>query len=249
MPTLLWESALGRETLNLESVALAPFIRRLHGDAVLWTGTNNESADALRGCMIRNSIFLQQRADGAHNNLPSLSACLEALPFKSNSLDGVVLHHALEQTTDPRVALREVTRVLIPGGRIVICGFNPLSLLGARRLYARYFSDSLSDHRLVNPLRLFDWLTLLGFELDVRPVYCGYGLPVSKLVNKFDLPILESREREGVAQPRMPFGGVLVVSAIKQAVSMRPQWRAVKERKSLAPVAYPRVASWQRIKP
>lgn len=199
--------------------------------------------------MVRNTIYLQPSDQGGHAEIPSLSAHLEALPFKSNSLDGVLLHHALEETVDPRVALREVTRVLTPGGRIVISGFNPLSLLGLRRLYARTFQDSLSGHRLINPLRLFDWLTLLGFELDVKPVYCGYGLPFNKLVNKVDLPLLARREKALKPAPMLPFGSVLIVSAIKQAVSLRPQKRTLKERGRLAPVAYPRVASWQRIKP
>jgi SAM-dependent methyltransferase len=267
IPELLWDSSLGRETLNLEAVALAPFTRRLHGDAALWTGTSTSPADALQGCMVRNAIFLQQQRDGAHQNMPSLSARLEALPFKSNSLDGVVLHHALELTSDPRVALREVTRVLTPGGRVIICGFNPLSLLGARRLYAKYFADSLSGHRFINPIRLFDWLTLLGFELDEKPLYCGYGLPMRRLVKKLDLPLLGRREQIGHAEQigashiMIPFGSVLIVSATKQAVSMRPQWRTRKEeRHQLAPVAYPSrllqkpqkpadVSSWRRIKP
>ena len=245
----LWDSALGKQTLALEAAALAPLIRRLHGDSILWVGGHAASADTLKRCMVRNSFYLQQGSTGTRSDLPSLASQLEALPFKSNSLDGVVLHHALEKACDPRVALREVTRVLIPGGRVVICGFNPLSMIGARRLYARVINDCLSDHRLVNPLRLFDWLTLLGYELDGKPLYCGHTLPFKRLAQKFDLPLLERREHSAEVSLTLPFGSLLVVNAVRQAVSMRPQWRANKEHPGLAPVAYPRVASWQRIKP
>ncbi len=227
---------------------MAPFIRRLHGDAILWAGAHGSSADTLQRCMVRNSVFLQQYMERSGCQLPSLIGQLEALPFKTHSLDGVVMHHALENTEDPRVALREVTRVLMPGGRIVICGFNPMSLLGLRRLYARVFDDSLSEQHMVNPLRLFDWLTLLGFELDVSPLYCGYALPFKRLVQKIDTPLLERREHEVVPQPSLPFGSLLVVSAVKQATPMRLQRLSKKERRRLAPVAYPRVASWQRMK-
>lgn len=227
---------------------MAPFIRRLHGDSILWVGAHGDSANALQRCMVRNSLFLKQTDGASGCELPGLVGQLEALPFKSNSLDGVVMHHALENTHDPRVALREVTRVLMPGGRIVICGFNPLSLLGLRRLYARVFDDSLSDQHLVSPLRLFDWLTLLGFELDVAPLYCGYALPIKRLVQKLDAPMLERREHETESHPSIPFGGLLIVSAVKQAVPMRMQRLSKKERRRLAPVAYPRVASWQRLK-
>lgn len=245
----LWESVLGQLTLSLETVALAPLIRRLHGDTILWVGGHAESAGALQSCMVRNPIFLQQDVNGARSDIPSLTSQLEALPFKSNSLDGVVLHHALEEAQDPRVALREVTRVLVPGGRVVICGFNPLSLVGVRRLYARFLDDCLSDHRLVNPLRLFDWLTLLGFELDGNPLYCGYTLPSKRLLRRFDLPRLERRAPTANPGRTLPFGCLLLVNAVKQSVSMRPQWRDKMERRRLAPVAYPRVASWQRMKP
>ena len=50
-----------------------------------------------------------------------------------------------------------------------------------RRVYARYANDVLSGHRFVNPLRLFDWLTLLGFELDCPPVYRNYQLPLTRM--------------------------------------------------------------------
>ncbi|HEY8908056.1 MAG TPA: methyltransferase domain-containing protein, partial [Rhodoferax sp.] len=50
-----------------------------------------------------------------------------ALPFPANSLDLLVLPHTLELTADPHGALREVERVLVPEGRVVICGLNPVS--------------------------------------------------------------------------------------------------------------------------
>ena len=53
------------------------------------------------------------------------------LPFDASSLDLVVLPHALELARDPHLALREVERVLVPEGRVVIVGFNPASLWGA----------------------------------------------------------------------------------------------------------------------
>jgi SAM-dependent methyltransferase len=55
------------------------------------------------------------------------------LPFASQSLDLVVLPHVLEFAAEPHQVLREVERVLIPEGQVIICGFNPASLWGARQ--------------------------------------------------------------------------------------------------------------------
>ena len=61
----------------------------------------------------------------------------DALPFDSHSLDLVVLPHSLELARDPHLTLREVERVLVPEGRVVIFGFNPASLWGLRQRLGR----------------------------------------------------------------------------------------------------------------
>ena len=67
----------------------------------------------------------------------ALHCDFDALPFPSNSLDLVVLPHTLELARDPHQTLREVERVLVPEGRVVIVGFNPASLWGLRQRLGR----------------------------------------------------------------------------------------------------------------
>ena len=55
------------------------------------------------------------------------------LPFASQSIDLVVLPHVLEFSKEPHQILREVERVLIPEGQVIICGFNPVSMWGVRQ--------------------------------------------------------------------------------------------------------------------
>ncbi len=96
-----------------------------------------------------------------------------ALPFSANSLDLVLLPHALELSDDPHATLREVERVLVPEGRVVICGFNPHSLWGLHQRRARVW-HSLGFGELYLPdagefiayRRMRDWLRLLSFEVE-----------------------------------------------------------------------------------
>lgn len=102
-----------------------------------------------------------------------------ALPFPANSLDLVLLPHSLELTSDPHTTLREVERVLVPEGRVVICGLNPASLWSLRqrraRLYHRLGLSSLflpEAGEFIGYWRLCDWLRLLGFEVEVGRFGC-----------------------------------------------------------------------------
>lgn len=102
-----------------------------------------------------------------------------ALPFAPASLDLVILPHTLEFSADPHATLREVERVLVPEGRVVICGFTPASLWGLqqrrghlyRRMgFGRLFLPNAGD--FIGYWRLCDWLRLLSFEVEVGKFGC-----------------------------------------------------------------------------
>lgn len=102
-----------------------------------------------------------------------------ALPFAENSLDLVVLPHSLELAPDPHATLREVERVLVPEGRVVICGLNPASLWGLRQRRAHLYHRLGLGHMFlpeagdfIGYWRLRDWLRLLGFEVEVGRFGC-----------------------------------------------------------------------------
>ena len=106
----------------------------------------------------------------AHQKI-ALFADFSELPFDSASLDLVVLPHTLEFTADPHACLREVERVLVPEGKIVICGFNSSSLWGARQFLGAKLLRSRTPFmpqagQFIRYSRCKDWLRLLGFELE-----------------------------------------------------------------------------------
>ena len=87
-----------------------------------------------------------------------------ALPFAENEIDLILLPHALEFTDDPHRLLREAYRVVRPEGQIVIAGFNPFSLFGARRYFGRGTTPPWNGN-FIALYRLKDWLSLLGFDV------------------------------------------------------------------------------------
>ena len=90
------------------------------------------------------------------------------LPLASDSIDLVVLPHTLDLCADPRRLLREVERVLIPEGRLITVNFNPWSLWGLQRLLRRPFGREEVPWagNFVGYVRLSDWLSLLGMEIE-----------------------------------------------------------------------------------
>lgn len=102
-----------------------------------------------------------------------------ALPFAEASLDLLVMPHTLEFSTDPHATLREAARVLVPDGRVVICGLNPASLWGWRqqrgRMVQRAGVGSLylpEGGDFIGYWRLRDWLRLLSFEVESSSFGC-----------------------------------------------------------------------------
>jgi SAM-dependent methyltransferase len=105
---------------------------------------------------------------------PGLLCDFDALPFPNQSLDLVILPHALELSRDPHLTLREVERVLVPEGRVMILGFNPASMWGLRQRMGRARAAMGRGGALYLPRageflgywRLRDWLRLLSFEVE-----------------------------------------------------------------------------------
>jgi SAM-dependent methyltransferase len=90
------------------------------------------------------------------------------LPIADESLDLLILPHLLEFSDDPHGLLREVDRVLRPEGKLIVTGFNPVSLWGLSRPTPR--------KQLISPPRVRDWLKLLNFENE-QSVYGCYRPP------------------------------------------------------------------------
>jgi len=162
-----------------------------------------------------------------------------ALPFPESSLDLVVLPHTLELSRDPHATLREVSRVLVPEGRVVISGFNPTSLWGLRQrrghLYQRWGYDSFflpKTGEFIGYWRLRDWLRLLDFEVESG----RFGCYRPALTSQAWLDRYEWMDAAGERWWPI-FGAVYFLAAVKRVRGVRLLELAWKTRK--APAAAP----------
>lgn len=158
-----------------------------------------------------------------------------ALPIANQSVDLVVLPHLLEFSEDPHQILREVERILIPEGQLIITGFNPLSLWGLTK-QARRGKGFPWNGNYLSPTRVKDWLKLLGFEVDRSNFGC-YAPPFEQ--QKW---LQRWRISETAGRRWWKFSGaVYMLRAVKRVHSMRlitPNWRKkALGTKALRPIA------------
>lgn len=156
---------------------------------------------------------------------PSTQATLRAqyshLPIATASADLVLLPHVLEFDDKPHHILREVERVLVPEGQVIVCGFNPWSLWGMRK--ARAAKEFPWGATFINLPRMKDWLSLLGFEMAAGKLCC-YVPPVNqeRWLRRFNF-------MEKAGDRWWPFAGaVYFLQAVKRVPGMRiiiPTWR------------------------
>ena len=154
----------------------------------------------------------------------------DALPFESQSVDLLVLPHAFECTDSPHEVLREAERVLVPEGRLVISGFNPWSLWGARNWTPGMEPWlPLPPSAQVSLPRLKDWLKLMSFDVGSGRFGCyAPACRTEKWLQRWQF--METYGRRWWALG----GAVYVVSAVKRVAGMRlvgPSWKTGKRRR------------------
>ncbi len=168
---------------------------------------------------------------------PQLLCRFDELPFDTQSIDLVTLPHVLEFSEDPHEVLREVARVLMPEGRVVVSCFNPMSLWGARQGLNRLGADPFlpTDAQSIGFVRIKDWLKLLGFDI-IRGRFGCYCPPY-----RTDRWLQRAAFMEKAGDRWWPiFGAVYMLSAVKRVRNIRlvgPAWKTPKA--ALAPVAAP----------
>jgi len=207
-----WTSPLGQYVFKQEQVILTTMPRFFHGYYQLQVGTAQS--------------LLPPPTRPCKQKVMAKSADIEgestSLPFKSHSLDTLVLSHVLEFSDDPHQVIREAERVLVSDGTLILLQFNPWSLWGLKRLF------SLQDKppwlgSFFGKTRIKDWMALLNFEV-VATERLLFSPPIQ---NETWLPRFHFMERWGKRLWPV-FSGVTVCVATKRTIPLTPikqHWR------------------------
>lgn len=217
---------LGQELLKTEQALLSQVLPQLFGYHLLQLGIPHDR-ELLAPSRIQHRMVLSDSlAAGRTAELGKAELLLgqsRAIPLDGDSLDVVVMPHSLAYEDDPHQVLREVERVLIPEGHVLILGFNPWGLWGGWRLALGWRQQVPWSSHFFSAARIKDWLALLGFDTIVqrsyfyRPPYGG-GRTMKQL---------GFMERMGERWwPRLGGGYLLVArKRVTTLTPIRPRWR------------------------
>jgi SAM-dependent methyltransferase len=241
IPQAWLRTPLGEYFLAWEQACLDAILTDIFGYNALQIGLADQ--DLLRANRIPLHVCARRAPGQSDESAPASRVTVltdeAALPFVSASFDLVVLAHALEFSDYPHQILREAERILVPGGSVVVCGFNPFSLWGLRSRCSRGHGQWPWSGRYLSASKLRDWLTLFGFEVQSGCFGC-YVPPV-------DVPEWLARWKwlDHVGRRCwLVCGAVWMLHGIKRVSGVRliqPNWRDKCIRAKSFPVAVRRV--------
>jgi len=215
-----FDSPLGQELIEVELGLLEQVLPTLFGYHLLQLGVDSRKP-MFGASPVPHRILLGPSLELGMDKR-SIVASNSELPVQSDSIDVVLLHHALDFAESPHQVLREAARVLRPGGHMVILGFNPASFWGIARYLRRRKQVPWSGH-FIRHGRLQDWLGLLELT-EVRSRSGFYMPPFESVRRRQRCGWLHTLARRAPAHS----GAVLLIVARKDVPGMTPlrmPWR------------------------
>ena len=214
---------------------LISLVRASPQDVVLDVATGTGLvARALReeyGCQV---VGLDQSADmlsaaaARDGHIPLVRARAESLPFADDSFDHVTFTYLLRYVDDPAYVIRELARVIRPGGRIVALDFGVPANVTIRGLWRGYTSIGLP---------------IIGRTISEQ--WAGVGAFLRGSIERFGREHQGDLERywreaglNDVETARMSFGAGVVMSGVKDGATEKVSVAPSGKRPSVAPAFY-----------
>ena len=214
----------GGAILAAIETSLQPWWQKFFGYHLLKIGAlSNEISCQQSHIKHHVSCCVEREADDQEGTKTDIIGELDDLPILEHSVDVCLLSHVLEFSLDPHHVIREANRVLIPNGYLVITGFNPFSLAGLNRFIPYRKKQTPWDENFFSPMRVKDWLHLMGFEIiaDERSLH-------SSLVGKVSEHSVANYWRKFANNYLTSLGSVYVIIAKKRVLPLtpiKPKWQ------------------------
>jgi SAM-dependent methyltransferase len=204
----------GKYYFDCEQEQLKALLPQYHGYYLVQLGIF-DNYDLKAASTIPHQIYVGSNPRNT-NNLSIVISHLSELPFQYESIDLFILPHTLEFCRQPDAVLNEIYNILIPGGKVLILGFNPLSLLGLIKLMKSAKNEPWCG-KLINMRKVKFWLRHCGFSLEYQKTFC-FRLPP-----KDQAKLNKSSWLEQLGQSCWPFmGAVYLLLAEKKVVTVTP---------------------------
>jgi SAM-dependent methyltransferase len=209
-----FERPLGQYLLEREQAILDRILPDLFGYHFMQLGSlaGDRFTNSTR---ISHRIMAQLEEEGIPRPGVSMQCTQDNLPLAADCLDVVILPHVLEYSPNPHKLLREMERILIGDGHLIIIGFNPWSPCGLWRLLLAWRDEPPWNGHFFSFTRIKDWFSLLDFEV-VRVERFFHCPPFAnmKLVQR-----LNFLEKLGNYCWRV-FGGIYIIVVKKRVVPL-----------------------------
>lgn len=167
-----YQSLAGQRLLDDVGSASKDQLSQCFGYYAVQLGCPSLAPVLLKKSRVRHQYILGE------TQLADISAQFEQLPLASDSVDLVIAPHSFSCSKWPHCVLREIDRVLVPEGKLVIVEMNPFSFWGLRHYLQGWLETVPWAGKIYSRQRLTDWLTILGFKkIDMLRVH--YDMPLS----------------------------------------------------------------------
>ncbi|SFO03088.1 demethylmenaquinone methyltransferase / 2-methoxy-6-polyprenyl-1,4-benzoquinol methylase [Saccharopolyspora antimicrobica] len=112
-------------------------------DLAAGSGVSTEEFSRSGAWCVAADFSLGMLSVGRHRGVPMVAADALRLPFADESFDAVTISFGLRNLVDTAAGLREMQRVVRPGGRLVVCEFSTPTWQPFRTIYLNYLMRAL----------------------------------------------------------------------------------------------------------
>ncbi len=210
----LTQEILGRQLLQAEQEVSSAILNKFLGKHGLTVGVPHQ-ANLLQSTTIPCQTLISPLV--LHEKVKNyIESDFHDLPIATGSIDIVLLPHSLEFTDKPRKLLADACRIVKPEGLIVIYGFNPYSIWGLKKAFAKPQSIPWSANFL-HAHKVKSWLHLSDFALEQEKAMMF--LPPINYENFYQ----KFHFIETTARKYLPFlGGVYILVARAKIIPLTP---------------------------